>query len=756
MRKPTTPRATPLRKQSYRGRALLATVLFTFLVLSVTAVPSALALSPERHYEMVSPLYKGGFGATHIEAVSPDGNAVAYFSPGQFNGSTTGLSNNVDSLTYLARRSSSGWNTVPIAPPDELAPYVNIHDISRDLSHVLDLSKPGATVEQAALEGAQTESLLHDTNIPNTVSGWEVAGPLVEAVHKEPVSLESRGTSANFCNETLEVGGVDSPALLKSAEGAVKPLYELDSGCNGKTPELRLASVDSKGKPISPTCVAEVGIFTYHSDASDWFGAVSADGGTVFLTTCVQDEVTDYQLFARLGGAKTIEVSRPIDKSLETCGESQIPCPKAIERASAQFAGASEDGSKVFFTTTAPLVAQDKDGGSDLYMAQLGCPSGEGCPIAQRRVTRLVQVSRVTGGEEGGLQGVVRAALDGARVYFVATADLLEGAERLRLEREGHSLPRQGADNLYVYDTASEKMGFVADLCSGYEASGAVEDSRCASKGAREVDKTLWTELAEHHVQAADAQGRLLIFSSFGRLTPDDSDASKDVYRYDAETGSLERVSIGEAGYDSNGNGAIDANISESLLGGSVQHHYELDRRSVSEDGSRIIFQTSEPLSPIASNGLVNVYEWHATGSGGGQVSLISGPNSEASVTDAVISPQGNDVFFSTSQELVPQDSDVLPDVYDARVGEGFPAPPALREPCSSDACQGPLTNPAPLLVPGSMEQAPGENLGSLPGQKTVKRIHKKPKRSKRARRRHGKWTMRGHKRQARKGGGRS
>jgi hypothetical protein len=51
------------------------------------------------------------------------------------------------------------------------------------------------------------------------------------------------------------------------------------------------------------------------------------------------------------------------------------------------------------------------------------------------------------------------------------------------------------------------------------------------------------------------------------------------------------------------------------------------------------------------------------------------------------MSASGSDIFFSTHVPLVQQDTDVLGDVYDARIGGGFPAP---REPtCSGEACQG-------------------------------------------------------------------
>lgn len=50
---------------------------------------------------------------------------------------------------------------------------------------------------------------------------------------------------------------------------------------------------------------------------------------------------------------------------------------------------------------------------------------------------------------------------------------------------------------------------------------------------------------------------------------------------------------------------------------------------------------------------------------------------------------------------LVPQDNDTAGDIYDAWIDGGFAESCRLGE-CEGDACQGPLTNPAPLLVAGS------------------------------------------------------
>jgi hypothetical protein len=156
------------------------------------------------------------------------------------------------------------------------------------------------------------------------------------------------------------------------------------------------------------------------------------------------------------------------------------------------------------------------------------------------------------------------------------------------------------------------------------------------------------------------------------------------------------------------------------------------------------VFSSAERLSPSVINGLTNVYEWHETSKdAAGSVSLISGGSGETPAEDPVISPAGNDVFFVTTESLVPQDTDGEADIYDARTDGGFPQAQAPREPCSSDACQGPLSNPTPLLVPGSSSQTPGENLaGPAPSRlATPKKLT--PKCSKARKLSHGKCVKR-------------
>ena len=97
----------------------------------------------------------------------------------------------------------------------------------------------------------------------------------------------------------------------------------------------------------------------------------------------------------------------------------------------------------------------------------------------------------------------------------------------------------------------------------------------------------------------------------------------------------------------------------------------------VSADGSKVFFETPDSLVPADSNGLIDTYEWS-----GGAPHLISSGAGDSNSIFVDASPSGNDVYFSTRDRLLRLDRDENSDVYDARVGGGFPLPapePALR-----------------------------------------------------------------------------
>jgi hypothetical protein len=722
-------------------------------------------------YELVSPVYKGGYGVAvnGITAVAPSGNRVAFASLGAFAGDP---SNNILNNYYMASRfDRAGWSTAPLTPPESIVASGSVIDFSPTLDTTLAEDLVGPNYGVANKVTTETEFLLHPSDAPDTAPNAPDPGPNFEVdglVLKDLGDTHFRATrasvSSDFSHIALNDGGSGSPSeqLLPAAANSQSTLYDmarsLPCGTLSKAvcseplagttvsgePSLRLVGLNDEGSVISPSCRPQVG-----SAGGALFNSVSADGSEIFFTVGVNKECVN-QLFVRLGGLATLEVSRPL---LPVC-HVVLPCPGADERKSALFHGASEDGSIAFFTSTQPLVPGDGDVSNNLYMARIGCPGGGlGCAPAERVVTDLVRVSSDPNvAEPAAVQDVVAVAPDGSHVYFVAGGDLLSPAEQGVLAGEGRVLPRTGADNLYVYDSVTGRTGFIADLCSGPGLSGSVSDIRCPLSLSKETgnasaknDTPLWAAVSREaqvnmcgmssvsECVGARETGRFLVFSTYAQLTPQDTDAGKDVYRYDAVTGALERVSGGEEGYDADGNGvksdgsAFDATLAGSgaLFGEPLYIQRMFDHRAVSEDGSRVVFSSAEPLSPRAA-GLANAYEWHE-----GSVSLVSGGSATRAVEDVVISSAGGDVFFTTTQGLVPQDTDGQVDVYDARASSDFPLPPVEAEACSGDACQGPLTNPAPLLVPGSVVQSAGDNLPP-PAKAKVKKKVKVPKRARR------------------------
>lgn len=203
------------------------------------------------------------------------------------------------------------------------------------------------------------------------------------------------------------------------------------------------------------------------------------------------------------------------------------------------------------------------------------------------------------------------------------------------------------------------------------------------------------------HLLVNDGEG--LIFSH----SSGDSVIQKppfEVYRYDSAGNSITCVSCTPAGVTPTGSAGLGASY-----GGSYEPAYE--GVPMSSDGSRIFFTSPDPLTPgvISSppipvglfGGLAfvqNVYEWD-----NGTVSLISDGHSSTGSSLGSTTPSGNDVFFTTEDQLVPQDLDGYDDIYDARVGGGFPAPAGPTPPCTSaQTCRTSVAPTAFFPVPAS------------------------------------------------------
>lgn len=112
--------------------------------------------------------------------------------------------------------------------------------------------------------------------------------------------------------------------------------------------------------------------------------------------------------------------------------------------------------------------------------------------------------------------------------------------------------------------------------------------------------------------------------------------------------------------------------------------------RAMSADGKRVFFDSRDALLLTDVNQSWDVYQWSAQGKGsctrpGGCLALLSaGLAGSSSFVDS--STDAADAYFLTDRSLVWNDPGSV-DLYDARIGGGFPQPPSPST-CVGDACQ--------------------------------------------------------------------
>lgn len=193
-------------------------------------------------------------------------------------------------------------------------------------------------------------------------------------------------------------------------------------------------------------------------------------------------------------------------------------------------------------------------------------------------------------------------------------------------------------------------------------------------------------------VLQASPDGRYVLFTTSRRLTDDDNGGFAQVYRYDADARRWLCVSCRPNGTRSQASAQPN-----SMLGGFGT----TDRVRNVLDNGRVFFESHDALVPEDGNGKQDIYQWED-----GRTSLISSGQSTTNNFFGDASLTGDDVYFSTRERLVGQDTDGYVDMYDARVGggldgQGGAGPPVA--PCVADACQGAPSAPAAPAVAASV-----------------------------------------------------
>jgi hypothetical protein len=662
---------------------------------------------PDKHGAEIEPIIAGG----GIQA-SAGGDAIAYNALGPTEAEPAARPSTTQ---VLSRRGVGGWESQDINSPHETETGASFgtgeeyrffsSDLSLAVAEPAGVFNPNLSAEASEKTPfLRTDFPTGDVGSPCAVSCYRplvTDAPGYENVPSGTVIAPSGGGSPEFVGASPDLSHVVLRSKVPLVEGAPEGgLYEWSGG------NLVLVSVlplpDGQAVPVSEASplgdpVSEVAR-----------NAVSADGSRVVWGT-----PGDRHLYVR-----------------DTVREQTVQ----VGSGAVEYQAASSDGSKIFFT-------EEASGHRDLRECDIVENEGE----LQCHVTDLTSVGV---GEDPAVEGLIAGvSADGSYVYFVSDAVLdnsgvpVPGAQPG--DCRGQENQAKETCNLYVRHDGTIKL--VAEL-SGEDGSD-------------------WTSLSGL-LASVSPSGRWFEFMSDRSLTGYDNRDSvtgkpdEEVYLYDASAnggeGSVVCASCDPTGARPHG---TEARLLSTSTGGltigltafapnqgiaasvpgwfSYRTGRSLYQPRYLSDSGRLFFNSSDALVPQDSNGTGDVYEFEPEGVGdcttssdtftagsGGCVGLISSGTSKGESAFLDASENGDDVFFLTFSQLSHRDTDGVPDVYDARVGGGFPeaqAPPV----CEGDACQSPVSAPDDP-TPGSLTYSgPGNpspvSFGSVSGKAKAK-----------------------------------
>jgi hypothetical protein len=620
-----------------------------------TALPDCMAL------EMVSPPKK--FGQTaYLPSFSTDGDRLLYSAQAAL-AETPGFQFFAGDR-YIASRSATGWQSAPTAP---LLPEIQVAGIAGgnpsaftpDLSRWVQL---GATQAQSYVGAFR----LYEGGLDGA---FDPVSPLIvpfdDSGHPE-IQLSTQaiavsGASADLSTTVIQ-GEKPRNAYLPGdprTDSQNEPGFDrnsylafLDEG----TPTLELMARDKDERVWGGRCGAHLGGPFRTSTFTGTFiqGAISPDGEGLFFSTRpaqpwdsekAEGPECDTQNPTRIM-VRTATEEGPVIEPLLPGGQSEWEEPGED-----LYEGASLDGTKLYFTSPRDIAASDLDPSSTKCSAvlspQLG--SGEGCDLylydfAKPPAERLTQVSAGEAGSPTPGQGaevlssITAISQDGSYVYYVA-----QGVLTTEQNPEGETA-QEGEPNLYLYEAEAEDTAFIGTLTEGDQGG-------------------MWG-VPGSFMGDAYAAGDVLAFASKAPLTEDDEDTGQgDVFRYEAGTETLQRISkAAEGGSD---NGSVDVTVNPNV-GKIPESNFGEQSRWVSEDGQAIAFATEEALLPSDEDGARNPYLWTS-----GELGAAPAPVKDP----PALSPDGDAFAFSTKAALLPTDGDTAEDVYVARQGGGFPFP---------------------------------------------------------------------------------
>ncbi len=661
-----------------------------------------------RAYEMVSPIDKNNGDILTIpdittfdnglEQSATGGEALTYSSYRSF-GTPQGAPY---TNQYLARRGPGGWSTKNLAPPQGPAATFDFETPYKAFSADLSQSWLSLDADPPLAAGAVQDSPTIYRRENDSTPSYEALTTAEEPLAPAPFDSELQGVSADgshalfLTQGRLTADAAADPKLqqlyLSYAPGRLRLVSVLPSGvANGQSSSAGVTSTSASQSTNGAAVNLDRLVNLSH--------AISSDGNRVYWTDVNRGPGRIYLRDNADQPSSAIAAGK--------CSEPDLACTVAVSQTGvkARFWTATPDGSMALFG----IADQESGLNGNLYRFDAEAEAPGRQLIAK------------------GVSGVLGASEDLSRIYFVSSETLAGGAPA-------------GKPNLYLFDEGD--LVFIATLSAVdllTDAQGALIPSNLASEPV-------------FHAPRVSPDGRHLAFISTASPTGYDNLDAKtgeplsEVYLYSADSAELDCASCNPSGarpvgrqVQANGNGGVLA-IAASI---PLPLNQLYAPRVLSEDGSRLFFNSYDALLPRDTNGKADVYEWERAGAGGcdetdaafsptngGCVYLISSGESPSDSRFLDASPSGSDVFFTTSSSLLGQDPGLI-DVYDAREGGGLPAPPTPAPACEGEACQGPF-NPPNDPTPASATFQGAGNVVEKPAARKKKKQKKAKKKKQR------------------------
>jgi hypothetical protein len=329
------------------------------------------------------------------------------------------------------------------------------------------------------------------------------------------------------------------------------------------------------------------------------------------------------------------------------------------------------DASAAFFTTPQALTADDLDDQVDLYRFDIQTESLALLSKAAAGAPSDGQASAcaATYGVSGCTVTTVKASADGSTAYFLSPEQLDSGAVA-------------GAPNLYARRAGATRL--VATLA--------------ADDAPDRLARSLRTDEERLRPVRATDDGRRLVFESRAQLTGFDNGGLAQVYLYDFDADEISCASCPQdPGLGTPAAGVLRTPPDEptQAMGDAA---YRTAGRNITSGAEQIYFQTARRLVSSDVNGGPDVYEYDVASDA---LRLISSGEASRGSYYYDNSDDGEDVFFTTTETLVPPEQDLNGatwKIYDARRGGGFP--PETRPGCGEADCRGALSPPPPFGEP--------------------------------------------------------